>query len=45
MGPEDYRRMPVTSFRNNQYIMVLFETMSDNILVEAMRTRSAGEMV
>ena len=38
-------RFPVTSFKGNQYIMVLFETGSNNILVEAMRSRTASEMV
>jgi len=38
-------RFPATSFRGNQYIMVLFETGSNNILVEPMRSRTASEMV
>ena len=38
-------KFPVTSYKGNQYIMVLFETSSNNILVEAMRSRTAGEMV
>ena len=38
-------KFPVTSYKGNQYIMVLFETTSNNILVEAMKDRTAGEMV
>ena len=36
---------PVTSYKGNQYNMVLFETGSNNILVEAMRNICSGEMV
>ena len=32
-------RFPVTSYKGNQYVMVLFETPSNNILVEPMRSR------
>ena len=35
-------KFPVTSFRGCQYIMVLFEIDSNNILVEPMKSRSAG---
>ena len=38
-------RFPVTSFKGNQYVMVLFETIGNNILVEAMRNRTSGEMI
>ena len=38
-------RFPVTSYKGCQYIMVLFESGSNNILVEAMRSRTASEMV
>ena len=38
-------KFPVTSYKGNQYIMVLFETTSNDILVEAMKSRTAGEMV
>ena len=38
-------RFPTRSSRGNQYIMVLAEVDSDAILVEAMRNRTAGEMV
>ena len=38
-------RFPVTSFKGNQYMMVLFETIGNNILVEAMRNRTSGEMI
>ena len=38
-------RFPVTSFKGNQYVMVLFETIGNNILVESMRNRTSGEMV
>ena len=38
-------KFPVTSYKGNQYIMVLFETSSNIILVEAMRSRTSGEMV
>ena len=38
-------RFPVTSFKGNQYIMVIFETTTNNILVEPMRNRVSGEMV
>ena len=37
-------RFPVTSYKGNQYVMVLFETRSNNILVEPMRSRVSGEM-
>ena len=37
-------RFPVTSYRGNQYIMVLFEIASNNILVEPMQSRVSGEM-
>ena len=32
-------RFPGTSYKGNQYVMVLFETSSNNILVEPMRSR------
>ena len=38
-------RFPTTSFKGNQYVMVLFETIGNNILVESMRNRTSGEMV
>jgi len=38
-------RFPTRSSRGNQYIMVLAEVDSDAILVEAMRNRTAGEMI
>jgi len=38
-------RFPATSFKGNQYIMVLFETIGNNILAEPMRNRTSGEMV
>ena len=38
-------RFPITSFKGNQYVMVLFETIGNNILVEAMRNRTSGEMI
>ena len=37
-------RFPVTSYKGNQYVMVLFETRSNNILVEPMRSRVYGKM-
>ena len=37
-------RFPMTSYKGNQYVMVLFETTSNNILVESMRRRISGEM-
>ena len=38
-------RFPVTSFKGNQYVMVLFQTIGNNILVEPMRNRTSGQMV
>ena len=38
-------KFPVTSFRGNQYIMVLFELDSNNILVKPMKSRSAGNLI
>ena len=38
-------RFPVTSFKGNQYVMVMFETIGNNILVEGMQNRTSGEMV
>lgn len=38
-------RFSTTSFNGNQYIMVLYETIGNNILVEPMRNRTSGEMV
>ena len=39
-------RFPVTSFKGNQYVMVVYDMdVSNAILVEAMRNRTAGEMV
>ena len=38
-------RFPVTSFTGSQYIMVLFETIANNMLVEPMRNRTSGEMM
>ena len=38
-------KFPVTSFCGYQYIMVLFEIDSNNILVEPMKSRSAGNMI
>ena len=37
-------RFPVTSYKGNQYIMVLFETVTNNILLEPMRSRVSEEM-
>ena len=37
-------RFLVTSCNDNQYVMVLFETLSNNILVEPMQSRVSGEM-
>ena len=37
-------RFPVTSYKDNQYVMVLFKTRSNIILVESMRSRVSGEM-
>ena len=37
-------RFPVTSYKGNQYVMVLFETLSNSILVEPMRSRVSGKM-
>ena len=38
-------KFPVTSFRGHQYIMVLFEVDSNNILIEAMKSWTAGNMI
>ena len=38
-------KFPVTLFRGNKYIMVLFELNRNNILSEPMRNRTAGEMM
>ena len=38
-------KFPVTSFCGNQYIMVLFELDSNNILVEPMKSRTAGNTI
>ena len=38
-------RFPVTSFKGNQYVLVLFETAGNNILVEPMRSRRSGDMM
>ena len=38
-------KFPVTSFRGYQYIMVLFEIDSNNIIVEPMKSRSTGNMI
>ena len=38
-------RFPTRSYQGMQYIMVVFDTISDAILVEPMRDRTAGEMV
>ena len=35
----------VTPFRGNQYIIVLFELDSNNILVEPMKSQTAGNMI
>ena len=38
-------RFLVSSYRGMQYVMVLYETVSNSILVEALRNRTSGEMV
>ena len=38
-------KFPVTSYKGKQYVMVVYETTSNNILVEGMRNRTSGEMV
>ena len=38
-------RFPVSSYCGMQYDMVLYETVSNSILVEALRNRTSGEMV
>ena len=38
-------RFPVTSYKGNQYITMSFESLTNNILVEAMHSRVAGEMM
>ena len=38
-------KFPVTSYRGMRYVMVLYETTTSNILVEAMRDRSSREML
>ena len=38
-------KFPVTYFRGYQYIMVLFEIDSNNILVEPMKSRSTRNMI
>ena len=38
-------KFPVTSFKGHQYIIVLYELSSRNILVEPMRNRTAAQMV
>ena len=38
-------RFQTTSFKGNQYIMMLFETIGNNILVDPMRNRTSGEMI
>ena len=38
-------KFTVTSFCGYQYIMVLFEIDSNNILVEPMKSRSTGNMI
>ena len=38
-------RFPTTSFKGNKYIMMLFETIGNNILVDPMRNRTSGEMI
>ena len=38
-------KFPVTSYNGMRYIMCLYETTSNNILVEAMRDRTSGEML
>ena len=38
-------KFSVTSFRRNQYIMVLFELDSNNILIEPMKSRTAGNII
>ena len=45
MCSDQIRRFPVASFKESQYIMVLFETIGNNILVEPMRNRTSREMV
>ena len=36
-------RFPVTDYKRNQYVMVLYETTSNNIMVEAMQSRCLGK--
>ncbi len=38
-------RLPKKSSRSNQYIMVLIEIDRNAILVEAIKNRTAGEMI
>jgi len=38
-------RFPARSYKGMQYVMVVFDTISNAILVEPMRDRTAGEMV
>ena len=38
-------RFPVTSYKGNQFVMVMFEAASNNTLLEARRSGTSGEMV
>ena len=38
-------KLPATSYKDKQYVMVLHETGSNAILVEGLRNRTSGEMV
>ena len=38
-------KLPITSFCGNQYIMVLFELKSNNILSKPTINRTAGKMM
>ena len=45
MYTDETGRFPMSSYRGMQYVMVLYETVSNSILVEALRNRTSGEMV
>ena len=38
-------KFPVKSYRGYQYVMVLYDSQSNAILVEPMRDRTSGEMI
>ena len=45
MYTDQSEKFPKKSIKGNHYIMVLIEINSNAILVEAMKNRSAGEMI